>query len=184
MENFVELVKALAWPVAAVWLGYLFRTEIRTLLGRVTSLKHGDTEIGFSQSLAKAEKAASELKNQKLDNHEETSEELSQKELLYRLVEISPRAAVVEAWTLIETAAQKSGITSGSVIKRTYPKMILDKLINTGQFSPNSIELIDQLRQLRNKASHLPDFAISQKDAERYLDLAIKSAEAIENSAS
>ena len=81
MEHFIGVIKALACSVAIVWLGYLFKSEIRTLLSRVSSLKHDDTEIGFSQSLAKSADAASKLKSKKPENREETSEEISQKEL-------------------------------------------------------------------------------------------------------
>jgi hypothetical protein len=93
MEYVVELVKALAWPVVVIWLGYIFRSELRQLFGRVSTLKYGDAVASFEQSL----------------------------------------------------------------------------------------DLIQQLRQLRNKASHLPDFAITQLEAERYLDLAIKSARVIDS---
>ncbi|MEZ8286671.1 DUF4145 domain-containing protein [Vibrio sp. 10N.261.51.A1] len=184
MEHIVEIIKALAWPVAFVWLGYLFRNEVRSLMGRLTALKHGDTEISFNRGLEQVEQKASEIVQPKEPVHESTPEELSQKEQLYRLAEISPRAAIVEAWTLIETAAVKSDLTTGTAFKRTNPKLILDHLANTGHFSPNSIEVINSLRQLRNRASHMPDFAITQEEAERYLDLAIKSAHTIENIAS
>lgn len=184
MEHIVEIIKALAWPVAIVWLGYLFRNEVRSLMGRLTALKHGETEISFTRSLEKAEQKASEISQPQASAHESTAEELSQKEQLYRLAEISPRAAIVEAWTLIETAAVKSELTTGAAFKRTSPKLILDHLASTGNFSSESIEVINSLRQLRNKATHLPDFAISQEEAERYLDLAIKSTHAIENIAS
>ncbi|MEZ8073415.1 hypothetical protein ACED48_20310, partial [Vibrio sp. 5S239] len=111
MEHIVEIIKALAWPVAVVWLGYLFRNEVRGLMGRLTALKHGDTEISFNRALEKAEQQASEIPQTEEVIHESTAEELSQKEQLYRLAEISPRAAIVEAWTLIETAAVKSDLT-------------------------------------------------------------------------
>lgn len=39
MEHFVEIVKALAWPIAVIWIGYIFRSEVRQLLGRVSSFK-------------------------------------------------------------------------------------------------------------------------------------------------
>ncbi|MEZ8241907.1 MULTISPECIES: hypothetical protein [unclassified Vibrio] len=184
MEHIVEIIKALAWPVSVVWLGYLFRAEVRGLLARLTALKHGETEISFSHDLQQAEQKASELEQSKEVVGESTPEDLSQKERLYRLAEISPRAAIVEAWTLIEIAAVKNDLTTGTTVKRTNPKLILDHLASTGNFSPNSIEVINSLRQLRNRASHLPDFAISQDEAERYLDLALNSAHAIESIAS
>lgn len=184
MEHFVEILKALAWPVSVVWLGYLFRNEVRSLLNRLTALRHGDTEISFERELAKAEQKASDMDQAEVPVFDENPEVINQKEMLYRLAEISPRAAIAEAWTLIETAAVKSNLTTGIAIQRTNPRLILEYLSSSGNFSSDSIELINELRQLRNRASHLPDFAISQNDAERYLDLAIKSANTIANSVS
>ncbi|MCP4325111.1 MAG: hypothetical protein GY787_25345 [Alteromonadales bacterium] len=176
MEHVVELIKALAWPSAVIWISYIFRSEVRQLLGRVSSFKYKDVEASFGKSLSEAEKSAESIKKPKV---KESDADLSQKEQLLRIADVSPRAAVVEAWTLIETAAMKNGLTSGAALKRTNPKMILDHLSASGKFSPESIELINQLRQIRNKASHLPDFAVSQSEAERYLDLAVKSAAVI-----
>jgi hypothetical protein len=176
MEYLVEIIKSLAWPIAAVWLGYIFKGEIRKLLGRVSSLKYKDMEASFEKELADAEIKASKLTQPSL---QESTEALSQTDQLLRIAEVSPRAAIVEAWTLIETAALKNGLTSGSAMQRTNPKMIVNYLANIGRFSNESLELIEQLRKLRNRASHMPDFTISQSEAERYLDLAVKSANII-----
>jgi len=176
MEHFVEIVKALAWPVAAIWIGYIFRAEVRQLLGRVSTFKYKDVEASFEKSLMEAEQSAKNIENPKV---EETDLELTQKDQLLRIAEVSPRAAVVEAWTIIETAAMKNGLSIGSAVKHTSPKMILDHLKSSGKFSDESLELINRLRQIRNKASHLPDFAVTQTEAERYLDLAVKSAAVI-----
>lgn len=178
MEHFVELVKALAWPVVVIWLGYIFRAELRQLFTRVSTLKYGDVTANFEQILNDAEKSAKEIETPRV---EDTQEEINQKDLLFRMAEISPRAAVVEAWTLIEIAAMQNGISAGSTIKRTNPRIIIDHLKSTNKFSEGSLELVQQLRQIRNKASHLPDFAITQSEAERYLDLAVKAAAIIES---
>lgn len=173
MEYFVEIIQAIAWPVSVIWLGYIFRSEVRQLLSRMSSLKYKDVEANFERDLAEAENNA---KNIVVSTLPSSGQELSQKEQLFRIAEVSPRSAVVEAWTLIETAAIKNGLTSGSAIQRTNPKMIVEYLTNSGKFSPESISLIEKLRRIRNQASHMPDFAISQNEAERYLELAVQSA--------
>ena len=176
MENLIELIKALIWPVATIWLGYMFRHEVRQLLDRVSKLKYKDMEADFEKSLAEAESNAKKITQ---SNTEDGPRNLSQKEQLLRISEISPRAAVVEAWTLIETSATKNGLVSGTVIPRTNAKMIIDCLDSSGKFSPYSLALINQLRQIRNKATHMPDFSVTQLEAERYLDLAVKASAVI-----
>ena len=61
MEHFVEIIKAIAWPIAIVWLGYVFRSEVRQLLGRMSSLKYKDMEANFDKQLAKAESEAKSI---------------------------------------------------------------------------------------------------------------------------
>ncbi|WP_415896262.1 DUF4145 domain-containing protein [Neptuniibacter sp. QD57_21] len=172
MEYFVEIIKAIAWPASIVWLGYIFRSEVRQLLGRISSFKYKDMEASFDKELAKAENEAKEIK---VSNDKKSTDELSQIEQLLRIAEVSPRAAIVEAWTLIEMAASNKGLKSGVAIPRTSPKMIVDYLQLSGELSKNSLEVIEQLRKLRNQAVHMPDFAITQNEAERYLELAVQS---------
>ena len=181
MEHFVNLVEAVAWPVSVVWVAYLFRGEITKLFGRVSSLKYKDMEANFEESLSEAEAKAAQVKVRDAIPTPEAASELDQ---LLRISEISPRAAVVEAWTLIESAAIKTGLSTGTVIQRTNSKLILEYLESTGKFSPESLELIKKLRQIRNRVSHMPDTSVSQEEAERYLDLATKSASIIESTRS
>lgn len=177
MEHLVEIIKALAWPAAVIWMSFIFRSEVRALLSRVSSFKYKDVEASFGESLEKAENDAKQI--QSPAKAKDSESESSQIEQLLRISEVSPRAAVVEAWTLVETAAMKNGLVMGGAIKRTNPKMILTHLEESGKFSPESLNLINELRQIRNKASHLPDFAVTQLDAERYLELAVKGAAVI-----
>lgn len=178
MNQIVEIIKAIAWPVSVIWLGYLFRSELRQLLGRMSRFKYGDIEASFEKGLAEAEKNAEKVPRPVA--RKEKGETLSLQEQLFRIAEVSPRAAIVEAWTLIETAARKAGLTSGVAIQRTTPKMIMDHLSSSGKLSEESLYLIERLRRLRNQAAHMPDFAISQSEAERFLELAVRSAAIIE----
>ncbi len=66
----------------------------------MSSLKYKDMEANFDKQLAKAESEAKSITvNKKPD------ENLSQTEQLLRIANVSPRAAIVEACTLIEMAA-------------------------------------------------------------------------------
>ena len=178
MDQLVELVKALAWPGAAVWLGYIFRGEIHGLLSRMSHFKYKDVDAKFDKGLAEAEAAAAKVQaNEDLKFPE--PETLSKLDQLRRIAWISPRAAIMEAWVLIESAAVEAGLVKGTFVPRTSPSMIIDYLTKSKKLPENSLPLIGRLRQLRNQAAHLPDFALNQEEAERYLELAVKSAEII-----
>jgi hypothetical protein len=175
MSNFVEILKVVAWPATVIWLGHMFRFEFRLLIGRVTLIKHGATEFGFKEGLKEAES----LTLQSPIPLVQSKRDIENEEMLLRIAEVSPRAAVVEAWTLIENAAVKKGLAKGTNIQRVYTKHVIEHLQDSGKFSPENLSLIEKLRQMRNSATHMPDFAINQDEAKRYLKLAVKAAEAI-----
>lgn len=177
MNYLVEIIKAIAWPLTIIWIGYYFKAETRSILARLSSLKYGDVEASFEKELAKAELSA---KIVNIPPPPSSKENINQKEQLLRIAEVSPRAAIVEAWALIEIAAVRKGLIAGTTVPRTNTKMIVEFLNSSGKFSPESISLIENLRQIRNQASHLPDFFITQTEAERYLELAAQSAAIIE----
>lgn len=154
MNYIVEIIKSLAWPISIIWLGYMFRSEVRQLLCRISSVKYKDLEASFEKGLIEAETVANSIPDIK---KEDIPTQITQEEPLFRIAEISPRAAVVEAWTLIENAALKSGLSNGSVVQRVSPKMIIDYLKISKKFSSESLALIENLRKIRNQATHLPD---------------------------
>lgn len=178
MEHLISLIVGIAWPVAAVWIAYLFRGELKALLSRVSHLKYKELEAKFEKGLVEAE-ADARLVAQVLPPALPPPETMSKLDQLRRIAEVSPRAAIMESWVLIETAASQAGLISGTVIPRTNPKMIVEYLARSGKLPESSIPLIEKLRHLRNQAAHLPEFVLTQEEAERYLELAVKSSEVI-----
>ena len=172
MNYIVEIVKALAWPIAAIWLGYVFRGEVRQLLARMSQFKYRDFEAKFDKDLARAEAEAAKVPvSQKAELP--GPDTLSKLEQLHRIAEVSPRAAIMEAWVLLETEAKEAGFKEGLQQPTIYYLAMYERLPEV------SWPLIQQLRQLRNKAAHLPDFVLTQEEAERYLELAVKTSEII-----
>lgn len=43
----VDLLKGIAWPVALLSIFWIFRNELRPLMHRLKSIKHGDTEVNL-----------------------------------------------------------------------------------------------------------------------------------------
>lgn len=180
MELLVTFIIGISWPVVTAWIAYLFKGELKVLFGRISQLKYKEAEVKFEKGLAEAE-----VEVQKVERVTPLAlpqpERLSQLDQLRRIAEVSPRAAIMEAWVLIETAAAAAGFTSGVAMPRVNPRLFTEYLANNGRIPEESIILMNKLRQLRNQAAHLPDFALSQDEAERYLELAVKISEIIRN---
>ena len=176
MELFVTFIVGVAWPVATVWIAYLFKGELKALVARISHLKYKEVEAKFEKGLAEAEAQVQKVERVTPPALPQP-ERLSQLEQLRRIAEVSPRAAIMEAWVLIETAATAGGFASGTVMPRVNPRLLTEQLVRSGKIPEESRVLMDKLRQLRNQAAHLPDFVLSQDEAERYLELAVKISE-------
>ncbi len=183
MDLVVQLIKSLAWPIVVIWLGYLFRGEIRDLFGRVSQLKYKDLEAKFERGLASAEAEA----EQALEGTKQR--QLTHKEPIYpspydqryaqllRISEESPRAALLEAWIEVETALIEAAARYDvDVNRRAPPFKLAISLINTGNYAKTVLPLFEDLRVLRNEAAHARDFQPTNRQTRRYLQLAIELA--------
>jgi len=180
MDALVNLATGLAWPVAAIWLAYLLRPELQKLIDKIASVKVGVAEANFRESLEKVEVEAAKLPQTAMTEPDKKDEIMPRLDQLRRIAAVSPRAAIMEAWVLVETAALSSGSFSDSN-RRPTAIALLHHIVTTGKLSQNSANMIISLRNLRNQAAHLPDFALTQEEAERYLELAVTVSELIEN---
>lgn len=180
MEAFVKLITGIAWPVAAIWIAYLFKGELGSLFHRISLLKYKDVEAKFETGLAEAEAKAISIEHASPSTNLRP-EITSKLELLRRIADISPRAAIMEAWVLVEDAAGQSGFVQGAAIPRVNPHLFVEELVRLGKLPKGSDSLLDQMRRLRNQVAHLPDFSLNQDEADRYLQLAARMSELILN---
>ncbi|MFB2863050.1 hypothetical protein [Aeromonas sp. MdU4] len=181
MKELIHLISEISWPATTIWLAYIFRADIRELTARVTQLKYKDIEATFNKELTNAEVKVTAITAELNTSH--ISTELKQKiEELQKISYISPRAAILESWLLIEDAAGKSGFIQGADIPRINSLLFVEWLIREGKLPNDSLEVVSSLRELRNKAAHLSDFYINQSDAKRYISLAVRISTMISNS--
>ena len=179
MEEIVKLIVGLAWPAATVFLVLWFCPEVRSLINRLNSLKVAGGEAVFGKSLAKAEVEAVQLPQDVLTKADEADGITIKLDMLRRIAEMSPRAAIMEAWTLVETAAS---LATTSANQRRIPSIhLLHQIATAARLSQEDANLLISLRNLRNQAAHLPDFALTSEEAERYLELAVTVAKLIES---
>lgn len=170
----LELVKALAWPVAAIVALVMLRKPLVELLLLAKKFKYKDFEIEFNQGLCElreraeqdlpAQTAAAPAQEHRLEN-------------LRRLAHVSPAAAVMEAWREVEGAAArliaKRNILLDADIPTPYlqieQKLIEHKLVNRG-----TVAMFSLLRRLRNKVVHARDYEITPEQAGVCVEVAMK----------
>lgn len=170
-----KLVDALAWPVATIILVTLLRDQINPLLAHMKRLKAGPVEAEFERQVA-------ELKSSTEMPQEGPGVSPERKRLL-KLVEVEPRAAVMEAWRGVEQAAisvvRERGIFVPERDSRS-PYAVIRALSREGVLDGEEAALYYDLRSLRNQAAHASDFSPTVDAALTYLELAAELRQKLE----
>lgn len=172
-----SIIDSLAWPVAVVLIILLLRKAILRLLRRIKIFRYKDIEFEFSEKLAEVERDASKLGF--VINR--TVPDVSQVNRYATLAQISPNAAILEAWSDVELAVlelAREKAPDFPKIKTFTSKLRLLHQIEV--IDDQTAALIDDLRALRNLAAH-PDNSvkISTVEAERYGLTALRAASAL-----
>lgn len=168
MEYLVSIVDSLAWPFTVVFLAFLLKKPLNSLIPLVDSFKYKDVEISFREKLleAQSEANASGIKSEAPE---------IEKEKILKLAEISPASAIVEAWKELEIAAQertKALSSIGGSFSNSKNNRPLDYLELTGALIPSTARAIRELRKLRNQAVHSEKLNISKESVIEYVSLA------------
>lgn len=167
-----EIIKALAWPSTIIAIVYLLKKPIIELVPFMKKLKYKELELEFSQEVmalkAEIEETPS-LKLTKADNLTLTTSKA------FDLVTFSTRAAIMEAWIELETAAIEVASSlwgqSSTEVMRNFPKLA-EYLYQSKIIDDKQLRIFQRLRQLRNKAAHAEELHLSEEDAKAYIVMA------------
>lgn len=172
-----NIVGHLAWPAATFGIFILLRKQLSQLVLVISRVKVSSFEVEFNRRLEIAkEEAISELPPASSDENFLPS--LINPNIL-NVAEVSPRAAVMEAWHYVEAAALRAANAqaNGELFTRKTMTFRAISIIEKSGALPESIgALLRQLRRLRNDAAHAPDFTLSTASAIEYFHLAAQVA--------
>jgi hypothetical protein len=165
-----EIVKALAWPVTTLAIVAILRRPLAQLIPLLQRFKYKDFEFEFGRKIAEAK---AEVALALPDTATAKALPSAQESRLVQLAEISPRAAVLEAFTSVEiaaiSAAHRLGMAKG--FPQTLTFRALQFLEEGGRMDPALVTLLRDLRALRNQAAHAPEFALTTDAAIQYVQL-------------
>ena len=166
-----DLVKALAWPIVVIVIVFMLRKPLAGLIPLLQRLKFKDLELEFGQ---KIERVRAEARSELPIEHPSPGLPADAQDRILKLAEVSPRSAVIDAWReleqrLIETA---NAIPEFRDSRRKSPLDAIHILEGSKRLSPRVASLIEDLRSLRNRAAHAPEFALSSESAQEYLTAA------------
>jgi hypothetical protein len=168
-----KLIGDIAWPAAAFGAVLLLREPIEAMLALVSKLKVSSVELEFDRKLEVAkQEALSELPESATTADHLPS--IIDTEIL-KLAEVSPRAAVMEAWRHVEAAALRAAknlVPDGIFRNQTMTFRAIKIIEQSGVLPDTIVDLIRRLRTLRNDAAHATDFGLSTSSAIEYFYLA------------
>lgn len=170
-----KVIEASAWPITTVFLVLLLRKEISALAPFLKKFKAGPLEAEFERALQEIRFET----DKKIPLSNESTLFLPVHEKLLRLASVNPRSAIIEAWQEViftaETLLQRTGIhnkKSGVML----PYEIKQTLETSGLLNSEQLTLFNDLRKLRNQASHTPGFEPTMESTYNYIKLAIQLA--------
>jgi hypothetical protein len=166
------IVEATAWPLSVLAVFLVLRRHLVARLPDLESMEWKDFKFRFRQRVhevaAEARQALPEPELGSLSPPSEVEQRL-------QLAELSPRAAILEAWIALEAAARTTLRKHGAAITEReirQPTKLADALQDAGLLNPSQGEVLLQLRNLRNAAAHASEPKITVETAREFVRVA------------
>lgn len=181
-----KVVESLAWPSLFLMVLLIIRKELPEIARSLRRFKYKDVELEFGES---AKAIASETKeaipNPADDVLIPVESKVNAESRLESIADIAPRAAILEAWLLVEAAAadviQKKNLSPISVYPG--PLQLRQRLEKANILNSRQLAVFEELRKLRNDAVHIPDAQFTKEAAKNYIMPALAMAAFLEQSA-
>jgi len=178
MQFIIGIVSNLAWPAVAIIFLVMFKGELSKIVRRIAHLKYKDLELDFEKVKQHAEELHLEMPQVEPLPESESPALLSLEDQILDAVERAPSAAILLAWSGLESAiagaVSRLSISPDSPSYRS-PRHNIDMLIKNGRLSKTHDKLLNEMRILRNKIAHEQEamLNITQDQALNYANTAI-----------
>ena len=171
-EFVAAMTAALAWPIALIVVFLVLRRHLLARMPDLESLEWKDFRFRFGR---RVHEVAAEARESRVQAEAEGTPPLDGEGHRLQLAEISPRAAILEAWIELEGAAAIALRRKGTSMPRQelqQPSRLADALITTGLLAPTQAGVLSDLRRLRNAAAHASDPKITVETAREFVGIA------------
>jgi hypothetical protein len=177
-----NILSSLVWPTLVLVALILLRKEIRLLLPSLQKVRYKDFELDFEKRVEQLQKEADQAQLPPAPQRLALPALSPTDDPLEKLINISPRVAIIEAFNYVEEAIREAVLRHGIAIDKFYGVRNAAKaLMDHGVLSSKMYDLLTELRILRNQASHTTTLDVTPEDARLYVEQAIRLATAISN---
>ena len=156
----------------------MFKDELSKIVRRIAHFKYKDLELNFEKVKQHAEELYIEMPQEEPLAEPEIPALLSLEDQILDAVERAPSAAILLAWSGLESAiagaVSRLSISPDSPSYRS-PRHNIDMLLKNGRLSKTHEKLLNEMRILRNKIAHEQEaiLNITQEQALNYANTAI-----------
>lgn len=179
-----KVVDSLAWPVAGIILGLLFRKKLLELLPMLRKVKAGPLEAEFELATKQILASTADLSSPKTTSASPPAPQApSVEDAATRLLAArsEPTATIIEGWSTLDGELHKLGRQTGIVVDPLQSQVKVYQAIMTSDVLPAETKhLVRDLRQLRNKVAHA-EVVPSPDSAQDYLVAVQRVVELIRN---
>jgi len=173
-----SIINYLAWPLTVIIVLIVLRRPIAEFIPLLQSLRYGDIELNFESRIKQIESQAEQENLPMKPERMLSPAPRTTDELLEDLVSVSPRVAIIEAFSYVDqsilAAARKHNLP-----QNIGNNSIVTRLRDNGQLSDGVVQLYYELKQLRDDVSKALIPEVSQEQARRYIEQALRLAEAL-----
>lgn len=185
-ELIVSIIGYLAWPITVLIMFFLVRERVGLLIDKLGRLKYKDLELDFSKikNQTPVVDAGEQRHDQTsiIDIKDSESEQVfsSLEEQIFESVENAPAASVLLAWSYVEASlySATSRLKLDTEVTTASPLQNIQALEKTGKLSPQQLDLLHEMRVLRNRLAHAVsrELVIHEEQALDYANTAIELA--------
>lgn len=185
------IVASVAWPAVVVLAIWLFHKQLLAMIPQIDGVKVAGAEVSFKNRVEAVVEQAKEIDTPDEDVAQENNDRLGR---LIDMAAASPTGAILAAWKDLEAASSELVDLVGTMIEvpsmsgREYDKArsINDLVkaksgLNVGRYMLRlgllpiaEANTFEELRKLRNRATHEPEGAITVEEARSYVKVADK----------
>jgi uncharacterized protein YutE (UPF0331/DUF86 family) len=180
-----SVVHSLAWPVAIFSALLLLRKELISLMPRLSKVRYKDLEFTLIEQISEAKREIN-IGLAPLSITESTSTsaatggttEAGTPSYFEAIAEVSPRAALLEAWHYFEQTAMTAAIRLG-LMKAELPIQIRDlfRILEQAKLlTPSEEKALTNLRQARNAVVHAAEVEVPREPVAEYATLLLQIA--------
>lgn len=182
-----SVIGSLAWPLAMLALGLLFREQVRTLLTKMKTLKGpGGIEASFTEQAKEvaAEAQRATIQRGLIAPREGTGPEemtVATKQKLVEMLTEQPSAMILRAWEQIEVLMYRvleladAKVPAGDLRYRNQ-RALIEVLFRDGLISEGTANILHKLYNLRNHVIH-NDFEPELEAAADYYKTALTAVD-------